>query len=153
MRIDLHMHTTVSDGGRPIADQAAICGQRRLALWAITDHDSCAAWPQIADLPGVLCGVEATAWAAAREVHIVGLGIDPDQVALVSLLRSIRAARWHRMIQLTDWLRSKQRGWDLVPDRLRADGATDVDSVVTRSHLGDGDGPERPCAACPGRLR
>jgi predicted metal-dependent phosphoesterase TrpH len=75
---------------------AAAARRSALARWAITDHDTLEGWASVRDSPGLVCGVEVSACHQAREIHIVGLGIDPAHAALATLLagnRKIRRAR------------------------------------------------------------
>lgn len=95
--VDFHMHSDASDGEHPASMMAAAAGRARLARWALTDHDSIEGWRRIAGAPGLVCGVEATAGDAGREIHIVGLGIDPANPVLGALLAEIRTIRLQRV--------------------------------------------------------
>lgn len=95
--IDFHLHTIASDGAHPASEIAASVQRARLSRWALTDHDTTAGWQQIAGTPGLICGVEATAGADGREIHIVGLGIDPLHAPLQALLARIRGLRIERV--------------------------------------------------------
>ncbi|MEK7414018.1 MAG: PHP domain-containing protein [Planctomycetota bacterium] len=95
--VDFHLHSNASDGEHPPEHMAAAARTAGLSHWALTDHDSVSGWAKIADAPGLICGVEVTAGADGREVHIVGLGIDPTHAGLVELLARIRALRLERL--------------------------------------------------------
>lgn len=113
--IDLHTHTARSDGllepARLVADAAA-AGVR---LLAITDHDTLAAVREILAAGGVppglelVPGIELNAITADRldlresEVHVLGLGVDPDDdrlEATLALQRMSRRVRFERMVAL-----------------------------------------------------
>ncbi|KAB2868287.1 MAG: PHP domain-containing protein, partial [Burkholderiaceae bacterium] len=87
LNADLHCHSTVSDGTlspEQLAQRAKACG---VALWALTDHDEVAGQHRAAAAARAvgldyLCGVEISVTFAEQTVHIVGLGIDPDDEAL-----------------------------------------------------------------------
>jgi len=77
MKLDLHVHTTYSDGSmtpRQIVAEAKACG---LGAVAITDHDECRAIGEVMDEPDikVLSGIELSAHYLG-EVHVLGLDID-----------------------------------------------------------------------------
>jgi predicted metal-dependent phosphoesterase TrpH len=118
-QVDLHSHTRRSDGimePRDLYDEAREYGMR---LVAITDHDSLAAYRELRaagigaspgrDGPELLPGVEintlavaahggsATLRAAADELHVLGLGVDPDDGAFEDVLGGQRRRRRERI--------------------------------------------------------
>lgn len=102
--IDLHSHTARSDGLLAPIDlvtQAAASGVR---LLSITDHDTLAGIHELRRAPvpatiEVLPGIELNAVAGERvdlrneEIHILGLGVDPDDEGLEETLAMQRDAR------------------------------------------------------------
>lgn len=84
MRIDLHTHTTASDGA---LTPQALCERalaRGVELLAITDHDTCAGWRAAEALtrrPQLIPAAEFSCQWRNAAIHVVGLGIDPDHVA------------------------------------------------------------------------
>lgn len=99
-RVDFHLHTTASDGDHAPVEMAALAARAGLGRWAVTDHDTLAGWRRLEGSPGLVCGVEATAGAEDREIHIVGLGIDPGHAGLRTLLERTRAIRLERIAAL-----------------------------------------------------
>lgn len=95
---DLHCHSTISDGvysPEVVAERAHACG---VTLWALTDHDEVSGQQRArarAEALGMhyLSGVEISVTWAKQTVHIVGLGIDPENAGLVQGLRETRAGR------------------------------------------------------------
>ena len=95
---DLHCHSTISDGvysPEVVAERAHACG---VTLWALTDHDEVSGQQRArarAEALGMhyLSGVEISVTWAKQTVHIVGLGIDPENATLVQGLRETRAGR------------------------------------------------------------
>ena len=95
---DLHCHSTISDGvysPEVVAERAHACG---VTLWALTDHDEVSGQQRArarAEALGMqyLSGVEISVTWAKQTVHIVGLGIDPENAGLVHGLRETRAGR------------------------------------------------------------
>jgi hypothetical protein len=107
--IDLHFHSTASDGALTPDEVIRRAAEREAKLVALTDHD-CLAGLALArqtalemELP-FLNGVEASVtWGTRNQtVHIVGLGIDPDDHALVSGLASVRDGRVNRAREMAD---------------------------------------------------
>lgn len=96
--VDLHCHSTFSDGALPpaaVVRRAAANGTRLLAL---TDHDETGGLAQ-AQAAARECGVRfvngveiSVSWRG-HTVHIVGLGIDPANTELAAGLAAVRAGR------------------------------------------------------------
>jgi hypothetical protein len=96
--VDLHCHSTVSDGVLAPAAVVARAAANGVELLALTDHDDVsglAAAQTAAQALGVrlVRGVEISVTWQDSTVHIVGLDVDPDEPALQAGLASIRAGR------------------------------------------------------------
>ena len=104
---------------------------RGLSAWAITDHDLLDASVHYADLPGAVIGCELTTWQEGREVHMVGLGMDPEHPALTNLLADTRAARKDYLQRICAHLRQIE-GLEGVPDDA---GEVPGSLIASRSHL------------------
>ena len=95
---DLHCHSKVSDGTLEPEALAARAKTNGVTLWALTDHDEVGGQQRAMDaalalgLP-YLTGVEVSVSFAGRVVHIVGLGFDHRNEALVGGLRATRGGR------------------------------------------------------------
>ena len=90
-RIDLHVHTTASDGTESPAQIVALAKDTGLAAIAITDHDSVAGISEAQETGAalgveVIAGIEISTDYQGREVHVVGLFIDPASPALRPVL-------------------------------------------------------------------
>ena len=106
---DLHCHSTVSDGLLAPQDVAARAAAHGVTLWALTDHDEVAgqaAAREAATSLGMayLSGVEISVTWAGRTLHIVGLGIDPDNAELVQGLARTRSGRCARAEDMSEAL-------------------------------------------------
>lgn len=101
-RVDLHAHTTASDGTTPPAELVRLADAEHLAALAVTDHDTtdglAGAAAAAAATPAlrVIAGVEVSAVFAPGTLHVLGLGIDPRAAPLWSLMDRLRAARDER---------------------------------------------------------
>ena len=88
-RIDLHTHSNCSDGVLSPVELVALAATRSVQLLALTDHDTvagCDAARKACATHGIafVDGVELTATWRDREIHVVGLRIDPRHPALVT---------------------------------------------------------------------
>jgi predicted metal-dependent phosphoesterase TrpH len=98
---DLHSHSTVSDGTLVPEAMAARAAANGVELWALTDHDELAGQHRARDAAhafglDVLHGVEVSVTFAGETVHIVGLGVDPDDATLREGLAATRGGRGPR---------------------------------------------------------
>lgn len=101
LNIDLHCHSTISDGvlsPAQLVERAALRGVETLAL---TDHDDIAGLVearQAAKTKSItfINGVEISVSWRGRTLHIVGLDIDPSYAPLVEGLTAVRAGRTQR---------------------------------------------------------
>jgi predicted metal-dependent phosphoesterase TrpH len=100
--IDLHLHTTASDGRLPpdaLVEQAAAAG---LSVMAVTDHDTTASVPEVQALArangiDAISGIEITAIDGGRDVHVLGYFIDPAHPGLATFLQRQRETRIARV--------------------------------------------------------
>ncbi len=111
MNIDLHCHSTASDGllsPSALAERAAASG---VGVLALTDHDEVAGLPEAraaAESKGLrfVDGVEISVTWSGITVHVVGLQIDPSNDDLRDGLESIRSSRALRARKMGDALES-----------------------------------------------
>jgi predicted metal-dependent phosphoesterase TrpH len=100
--IDLHLHTTASDGllaPAALVARAAACG---LSTISVTDHDTTAGLAEAEDASRrhglrLVPGVEITAIEASRDVHMLAYFIDPANAAFVEFLQAQRRDRLGRV--------------------------------------------------------
>ncbi len=104
--VDLHAHSTASDGSQRPAAAVAAAHAAGLTAFALTDHDTLAGIPEAqvaADACGLrlIAGVELSVHQGAEEVHLLGLHIR-DVAALqerLELYRDHRRARAQRIVE------------------------------------------------------
>ena len=104
--IDLHTHSSVSDGTETPAELVASAKDAGLSAIALTDHDSTAGWLQAfeaADGTGlaVIPGMELSTRLAGRSVHLLAYLFDPTNVPLATEMARIRESRMHRAEDIT----------------------------------------------------
>lgn len=90
-KIDLHMHSTVSDGTDTPEEILGHVREAGLDLFALTDHDAIRGCAVIRDLlgpedPKFLCGAEFSCKDEDGKYHILGYQYDPESEAIRSLL-------------------------------------------------------------------
>jgi predicted metal-dependent phosphoesterase TrpH len=111
--IDLHTHTTASDGRCSPAELVARAAAAGVTVLSVTDHDtvdSCAAVGEVCTAAGIafVPGIEITAVRAEVDVHVLGYFLDPQSPALRLFLaeqRQRRVDRVGRMVaQLDSWV-------------------------------------------------
>jgi len=137
LRIDLHSHTTCSDGkftAQELIDRAV---NFQLDALAITDHDSIDALASAKDyiktnnLPlQIINGVEISTRWHGFEIHIVGLNFDPTNQPLQALLAEQASAREERAINMASKLEKCGFGGIYDEAKLLA-----KDGTITRSHF------------------
>src|SRR4051812_39022091 len=106
MRIDLHTHSTASDGTDSPAGLVDAAARAGLTALAITDHDTTAGWGEAtAALPAglrLIRGAELSCVSPDGRggqctVHLLGYLFDPDAVAIVEAHSRSRAERRVRL--------------------------------------------------------
>jgi 3',5'-nucleoside bisphosphate phosphatase len=101
LNVDLHCHSTVSDGALAPAAIAARAHEHGVQIWALTDHDELGGIAEARTAAQALgmhyvTGVEISVTWAGRTVHIVGLGFDERDEDLRAGLASTRSGRERR---------------------------------------------------------
>jgi len=136
LNADLHCHSTVSDGTLSPEQLARRAKDHGVALWSLTDHDEvsgqhgAAAAAHAAGLD-YLSGVEISVSFAGQIIHVIGLGIDPDDAALRNGLADTRAGRSRRARAIGDSLAAA--GIDGALDGAQALAGNP--EMVTRTHF------------------
>lgn len=133
--IDLHSHTTASDGELEPSQQVALAAAAGVRVLAVTDHDTIdglQAAAAAARTHGLrfVPGIEITAALHAREIHILGHFIDPSQPQLSSFAGRLKAERETRMAAMVD--RLKAMGFPITFQMVQDIAG---EAVLTRPHL------------------
>jgi len=110
MRIDLHMHTTASDGLLSPAELVQAVRAADLQVFGVTDHDTVDALAEVEGHAGgfglhLVPGIELSAMWGKVEFHILGYFVDPADAALLAFLRGRREARRTRLQAMLNRLR------------------------------------------------
>jgi len=133
--VDLHLHSTASDGTlapAALVARVAACGVK---LMALTDHDTVAgvdAAAAAAPEHGIafVAGVEISAEWRGRTIHVLGLAIDPRNPVLERGLEAQQRVRDARAVRIAEKLDSAGAPGSAALAAIRAQG-----SLPTRTHF------------------
>jgi predicted metal-dependent phosphoesterase TrpH len=97
-QIDLHIHTTFSDGLAEPQEVLEIVRKRKLLAFSICDHDNILGYFAAKKLmtssdPELIPGVELSAGRDIEDIHILGYYFDPDSAPLNRALEEFRERR------------------------------------------------------------
>lgn len=134
---DLHSHSDVSDGTLAPEALARRARDAGVELWALTDHDELGGQRRAREAAldlGLrwLGGVEISVTFAGETVHIVGLGVDPDDERLNAGLAATRGGRRERARAMGDDLARRAGIAGAFEGALRYAGNPDL---VSRTHF------------------
>jgi len=144
--IDLHLHTTASDGTLTPSDLVSRARAAGLSIFSITDHDTTAGLAEAAAAAracGVelIDGIEISAVEEGRDVHVLGYFIDPGAPALRAFLERQRDDRLRRVREMGQRLAALGAPIDVEPiladaARGRSVGRPQVASaLLARGHV------------------
>jgi hypothetical protein len=131
--IDLHAHTTASDGTCSPAELVALAEDAGLEALAITDHDTVDGVLEAhlaAKTLHVVAGIELSSSHEGRNVHILGLFLDISRPELIQTLSGFRADRLDRARRMVEKLNHLGYGISLQDVLDQAE-----DGVVGRPHV------------------
>lgn len=134
--IDLHLHTTASDGRCSPEELVALAFDAGIRTMSVTDHDTMAAVPRAAAAAGTcgitfIPGIEITSVHAGKDVHVLAYFISELSDELRQLLAEQRTNRTARA--------------QTIADRLAAAGAPiDVDALMAAGAALGGKSLARP---------
>ncbi len=137
MKLDLHVHTSASDGACDPKEVVALASQAGLDVVSITDHDTVAGLPgaleaSVGQSVHVIPGVEMSSTLQDREYHVLGYFVDPDAPALKGHERTALEGREQRMIEMVARLR--RQGLLVDYDDVLEQAGPDR-SAIARPHL------------------
>lgn len=134
-RIDLHLHTTHSDGSLRPSDVLALAKQANVSALAITDHDITTGIPEALAAGQalgieVIPGVEISSFDGTSELHILGYFVQWDEPDFNRRLAQLRESRHRRNPLIIQRLR--EAGLNVTYDEVRALAGTES---VGRPHI------------------
>ncbi|WP_287810359.1 PHP domain-containing protein [Pseudomonas sp.] len=138
MNVDLHCHSTASDGSLSPTDLAARAHANGVRVLALTDHDTLEGLPEAREATRALgmqwvSGVEMSCTWGGATIHVLGYGFPLDAPPLVAAVEALHHGRWLRAEEISRRLALKG-----MPGAL--EGARAI-----QQELGDsGNAPARP---------
>ena len=134
-RLDLHLHTTHSDGSLSPTDVLRLAHKASVTALAITDHDIVSGIPEAITAGTelgieIIPGVEISSSLGDSELHILGYCLRWQDPELNQRLAVLRESRHHRNPRIIERLRSL--GLDVTYEEVRVLAGTDS---VGRPHI------------------
>ncbi len=134
-RLDLHLHTTCSDGSLPPAAVVRLARQAGVVALAVTDHDIVAGLPEAIEAGAqwgieIIPGLEISSLSGETEVHVLGYFLDWQDPVLNERLVRLRASRHERNPRIVEKLNAL--GLAVSYEEVQALAGTDA---VGRPHI------------------
>jgi len=136
--IDLHSHSTASDGSLPPAEVAKLAHKTGLRAWALTDHDNVAGLAEAAEaakglgvefIPGVELSAE---FPRPGSMHMLGYFVDYNDEKFRDTLEELKQHRRNRNPRIVTKL--QELGMDITMEEVQAK-AGGPDAQVGRPHF------------------
>lgn len=144
--IDLHVHSTASDGTLTPAELVRYAFEHGVHVMALTDHDTVAGVGEALDEASVINGPSSPAGTAARitvipgieisaaykrrDIHILGYYVDAGHKVFADMLEDQQREREVRNRRMADMLRAAG-----MPIDLDAIAAVSGSTTITRAHI------------------
>lgn len=121
--IDLHTHTTASDGQDTPAELVTFAVRQGVSVLGVTDHDTVDALAEVQRHAGkagvtLVPGVELSTTVDRAEVHVLGYFVDINDHGLIDALAEQAAKRFNRIERIIEKVRSL--GYDIDGDAILA---------------------------------
>jgi predicted metal-dependent phosphoesterase TrpH len=135
LHCDLHSHSTVSDGTLTPTELVLRAHEKEVEVFALTDHDATEGLKEaalVADKVGLnfVPGIELSVTWSHQTIHIVGLGINPDDETLNQGLKVLREFRGRRGEEIALKLEKKGLENPLEGAKKFANG-----EILSRTHF------------------
>jgi len=135
--IDLHVHSTYSDGTLTPKELVILAKKQGLTAMALTDHDTIMGVEEAIDAGEkynieIVPGIELSAAYGSKEIHILGLYVDYKDKAFNDALKDLRDIRNERNLKIID--KFKERGIEISFDEMKQ---LYGNAVITRAHFAD----------------
>lgn len=133
--IDLHAHTTASDGQHAPAELMELAHRAGVTCLAVTDHDTVAGLSEAGEAARargieLVPGIELSAFLFRKEIHILGHFVSPEEPRLGRFSEHLRGERHARMEQMVTKMR--ELGYPVSMEDVLAIAG---DAHLARPHL------------------
>lgn len=134
-KIDLHTHTTYSDGAFSPCQLIELAYKNGIKVLSITDHDSVNAYQEAIECAKkyniqLVNGVEISTDIEDKEVHLLGLFIDIENEELIKYLNFFRDERFHRAKRIINKL--NKLGFEITIDDVLSNAQN---TAIGRPHI------------------
>ena len=132
-KIDLHLHSSYSDGSDSVRELAEKIKQAGIKTFALTDHDTVAGCEEMAQLmpDGFIPSVELTCKAGDIKCHILGYNIDYHNPGLLALIEKGKKLRRAKLETRIEYLK---KTWEIELTKDELDWLYSRKSVV-KTHI------------------
>lgn len=135
--VDLHAHTTASDGSLTPTELVRKAGEIGLAALAVTDHDTLGGLTEAQEAAqreglDLISGVELSVEDEGGRFHLLGYGFDPGSAALGKTLADVRKSRAARNELMAQKMAAL--GLPVTMGDVRAEAGEDAE-VIARPHF------------------
>lgn len=127
--VDLHCHSSHSDGQLEPAQLAERMADAKVQLWSLTDHDTVSGLSEASATSKALgidfcSGVEWSTQLGKQPIHLLAYNFDPEHPEILSLVSRQGASRDQRAVLISEKLQKHAKLPDLLPVAERvANGA------------------------------
>lgn len=133
--IDLHVHSTASDGTLTPSEVVCLAKKMNLKAMALTDHDTVSGIKEALHTAKeydieLIPGIEISCSYENKEIHIVGLWVDYENMAFLNRLHEMQVTRDTRNEQMSQ--KFAELGIDVPVNELIK---TYPDAIITRAHF------------------
>ena len=133
--IDLHIHSTASDGSLTPTEVVNRANDLGLTAMALTDHDTVAGIDEALEAAKdlnmeVIPGIEVSCIYKGKEIHILGLYIDHKDPKLLSFLKEASRKRYDRNMEMLAAF--NKDGFEITEEDLLCGNPG---TVITRAHF------------------
>lgn len=137
MKLDLHIHTTASDGAWSPEAVVRAAAQGGLDVIAVSDHDTTAAFVTASAIAAevrlqVIPAIEVSSTHGVRDVHVLGYFVDPEADAMIAHRSRATNRRDERMQEMVDRLSAS--GIEITFEQVESEAGPDRVSIG-RPHL------------------
>ena len=124
VEVDLHLHTTYSDGRLTPTELVRLCAQSDLRVISVSDHDSTEAMPEALEAARsfpqltIIPGIELSTDVPGAEIHVLGYFVDYQDAEFQRVLKRFREGRQERARQIVEKLGKLgvKVSWDRVEE-------------------------------------
>lgn len=136
--VDLHMHTTYSDGTFSPRELLNYCKEKGLQYISITDHDTMAAYNEAEDIARelnitLIPGIEISADYSPGTMHILGYYVHRHNEKLSKMIHEVQQHREERNPKIIGKLNAL--GINISMEELFEEGSDEKDTQIGRPHI------------------